>query len=90
LPAFRVLVVLSHHPPTPPDKIQLQAILNHVEKQSGFVYDEIRFSEDRSKWARVFEKTSEMSDRPASVWGSKERAPVWSLGWFVRTRAYDL
>lgn len=29
--------------------MQLQTILNHVEKQSGFVYDEIRFSEDRSK-----------------------------------------
>lgn len=31
------------------NKMQLQAILNHVEKQKGFVYSNPRFSEDRSE-----------------------------------------
>ena len=29
--------------------MQLKTILNHVEKQTGFVYAEARFSEDHSK-----------------------------------------
>lgn len=32
-----------------PDKMQLQTILNRVEKQKGFVYRNARFSNDRSE-----------------------------------------
>ena len=49
LSANRVLMlVLTHHQRPSPNKMQLKAILNHVEKQKGFVYHEIGWNNDRT------------------------------------------
>jgi len=42
-------VVATPQQQPPPTAMQLKTILNHVEKQTGFVYAEARFSEDHSK-----------------------------------------
>ena len=42
-------VVARHQQQPTPTAMQLKTILNHVEKQKGFVYSEAHFNDDQSE-----------------------------------------
>ncbi len=57
-----VIDVVVHTKATtyPPNKMQLKAILNRVEKQKGFVYHAIFWSDDRTRCSFRFDLTREV------------------------------